>query len=101
MGAPNKRRVCGCWGDSPVKRGLVTAPELWRWSSYRLYAFGDRGPVNMEWFFPPYVMRRTKPRHFGEPDDGTATILKAHPANTAQSAAPRVRYRKGKTKAII
>jgi hypothetical protein len=36
----------------------------------------------MEWFFPPYVMRRTKPRHFGEPDDGTATILKAHPANT-------------------
>jgi putative transposase len=30
---------------NPVKRGLVTAPELWRWSSYRAYAFGEPGPV--------------------------------------------------------
>jgi putative transposase len=26
---------------NPVKRGLVSAPELWRWSSYRWYAFGE------------------------------------------------------------
>jgi putative transposase len=30
---------------NPVKRGLVASPELWRWSSYRAYAFGEAGPV--------------------------------------------------------
>ena len=30
---------------SPVKRGLCTAPEGWEWSSYRTYAFGERGMV--------------------------------------------------------
>src|SRR5690348_3183225 len=30
---------------NPVKRGLVTSPELWRWSSFRFYAFGEPGPV--------------------------------------------------------
>ena len=31
--------------ENPVKRGLVLAPEQWRWSSYRFYALGERGPV--------------------------------------------------------
>lgn len=36
--------------QNPVKRGLVESPELWRWSSYRAYAFGERGPVRVnEW----------------------------------------------------
>ena len=26
---------------NPVKRGLVPEPELWEWSSYRSYAFGE------------------------------------------------------------
>jgi putative transposase len=30
---------------NPVKRGLVLAPEQWRWSSYRHYACGEGGPV--------------------------------------------------------
>jgi putative transposase len=30
---------------NPVKRGLVSAPGDWRWSSYRSYAFDERGPV--------------------------------------------------------
>ena len=30
---------------NPVTRGLVTSPELWRWSSYRSYALGEPGPV--------------------------------------------------------
>ena len=35
---------------NPVKRGLVSAPELWAWSSYRAYAFGEVGPVRLnEW----------------------------------------------------
>ncbi len=36
--------------QNPVKRGLVASPELWRWSSYRAYALGERGPVRVnEW----------------------------------------------------
>lgn len=35
---------------NPVKRGLVESPELWRWSSYRAYAFGEAGAVKgSEW----------------------------------------------------
>ncbi len=35
---------------NPVKRGLVESPELWRWSSYCAYAFGEAGPVKVnEW----------------------------------------------------
>jgi putative transposase len=30
---------------NPVKRGLVREPEQWRWSSYRHYAYGERGMV--------------------------------------------------------
>jgi putative transposase len=38
---------------NPVKRGLVTAPELSRWSSCRAFIFGERGSVKMDWLFPP------------------------------------------------
>jgi len=35
---------------NPVKRGLVASPELWPWSSFRAYAFGEVGPVRVnEW----------------------------------------------------
>jgi putative transposase len=30
---------------NPVKDGLVEAPEQWAWSSFRHYAYGERGPV--------------------------------------------------------
>ena len=30
---------------NPVKRGLVTEPEQWAWSSYRYYIYGESGPV--------------------------------------------------------
>ena len=30
---------------NPVKRGLVSSPELWRWSSFRFYAYGEKGLV--------------------------------------------------------
>ena len=32
---------------NPVKRGLVASPEMWRWSSYRSYAFAERGIVQV------------------------------------------------------
>ncbi len=31
---------------NPAKRGLVTDPKLWLWSSYRLYQFGETGQCN-------------------------------------------------------
>jgi putative transposase len=33
--------------NNPVKRGLVDSPELWRWSSFRSYRFGEPGPVKL------------------------------------------------------
>ena len=79
---------------NPVTRGLVSSPELWRWSSYRIYAFGERGPVNMDWMFPPYEMKRTRVRHFGVPDGNEPQLGKADPLNTAKGPAPTARYRK-------
>ena len=32
---------------NPVKRGLVEAPEQWRWSSYRFYLLEEAGPVSL------------------------------------------------------
>ena len=32
---------------NPVKRGLVSSPELWRWSSFRYYRLGEDGPVKI------------------------------------------------------
>jgi REP element-mobilizing transposase RayT len=32
---------------NPVKRGLVSSPEEWRWSSYRFYFLDDAGPVRV------------------------------------------------------
>ena len=35
---------------NPVERGLVESSELWGWSSFRAYAFGEVGPVKVnEW----------------------------------------------------
>jgi putative transposase len=33
---------------NPVVRGLVDSPEQWAWSSYRHYASGERGTVEIE-----------------------------------------------------
>ncbi len=32
---------------NPVKRGLVSGPEEWRWSSYRFYLLEETGPVRV------------------------------------------------------
>lgn len=36
---------------NPVKRGLVAKPEDWRWSSFRHYATGELGTVEIESFW--------------------------------------------------
>jgi putative transposase len=33
---------------NPVKRGLVSEPQQWLWSSFRNYAYGEGGPVVIE-----------------------------------------------------
>ena len=33
---------------NPVRRGLVSQPQDWNWSSFRHYAFGHIGPVEIE-----------------------------------------------------
>jgi len=33
---------------NPVRRGLVLRAEDWRWSSFRHYLTGDRGPIEIE-----------------------------------------------------
>jgi REP-associated tyrosine transposase len=33
---------------NPVKRGLVTRPENWKWSSFRHYATAEIGAVEVE-----------------------------------------------------
>ena len=51
---------------NPVKRGLVAEPEQWAWSSFRTYAYGQRGRVRVnfqEW--APTIKPRRRER-FGE-----------------------------------
>jgi putative transposase len=36
---------------NPVARGLVARPEDWKWSSFRHYATGCEGPVEIESFW--------------------------------------------------
>jgi putative transposase len=36
-----------CIHNNPVKRGLVSSPELWRWSSVRFSWYGEEGPVKV------------------------------------------------------
>ncbi len=38
---------------NPVTRGLVRSPEQWRWSSFRAYAFGEKGIVAVNAVSPP------------------------------------------------
>jgi REP-associated tyrosine transposase len=50
---------------NPVKRGLVEAPELWRWSSFRAYAYQEKGPVGLnKWGVPKLksIEQRSFPR---------------------------------------
>jgi len=44
---------------NPVKRGLVEAPELWRWSSFRAYAYQEPGLVRVnDWSVQELKLRK-------------------------------------------
>ena len=40
--------LLACWGWKPVKAGLCERPEDWEWSSFRHYATGCEGRVEIE-----------------------------------------------------
>ncbi len=46
---------------NPVKRGLVQSPEQWRWSSFRHYATGEVGVVEIESHWTASRRTRTPP----------------------------------------
>ena len=46
---------------NPVKRGLVPSPELWAWSSFRAYYFGEKSVVWIEGLNPNPKLRMVKP----------------------------------------
>ena len=51
---------------NPVKRGLVTSPEQWRWSSFRWYLLREEGPVKInDTDILVMKIRKTRP---GRPD---------------------------------
>lgn len=54
---------------NPVTRGLVTAPEDWRWSSYRHWLTGEEGTVEIEsdWTFKKRQRAGTEPRFLKQP----------------------------------
>jgi putative transposase len=48
VGTPDKREEKIVYiHKNPVRDGLVSAPELWRWSSFRSYAYLEDGPVTL------------------------------------------------------
>jgi len=46
-------------GWKPVKRGLVEAPELWCWTSFRAYAYQEPGLVRVnDWSVQELKLRK-------------------------------------------
>ena len=46
---------------NPVKRGLVPLPELWPWSSFRAYMYGERSVVKIEELEPLKTKKKQTP----------------------------------------
>jgi len=78
---------------NPVKRGLVSSPELWRWGSYRAFALGEQGVVKLNWQ-PERKKRKAKPTREGEAPGSLA----AHPSKIAKDGAPPFSARQRKPK---
>jgi putative transposase len=51
---------------NPVRRGLVTEPDQWRWSSFRSYAYGERSVVRVNFQEWPLEIKKQPRQSFGE-----------------------------------
>jgi putative transposase len=77
---------------NPVKRGLVSSTELWRWSSFREYAFNEKGTVRLnDWSV--LKLKIIPPTRFGDVRQMPASTS-TQVSKTARPGAPR-RYRRG------
>jgi len=78
---------------NPVERGLVPSPELWRWSSYRAFAFCEAGVVKLNW-----QRRSTNGKAKAVAASGAADSIAAHPPKVAEGRAPTLWVRQRKTR---
>jgi REP-associated tyrosine transposase len=51
---------------NPVKRGLVESPEQWAWSSFRAYAYGEKGTLRVNFQEWELGIKMRKRERFGE-----------------------------------
>jgi len=51
---------------NPVKRGLVIEPDQWKWSSFRAYWSGERGPVRVNFQEWPLRIKACPVQRFGD-----------------------------------
>jgi REP-associated tyrosine transposase len=52
---------------NPVKRGLVSQPDQWAWSSFRAYACGERGRVQVNFQEWPLEIKSCPRQTFRDP----------------------------------
>jgi putative transposase len=61
---------------NPVRRGLVTEPDQWRWSSYRSYAYAERGTVRVNFQEWPVAIKQQPRQSFGEPASSQSPLIR-------------------------
>jgi putative transposase len=52
--------------NNPVRRGLVTEPDQWQWSSYRSYAYREVGAVRINFQEKPAAIKMIEVQSFGQ-----------------------------------
>src|SRR5205085_3605349 len=62
-----------------VRRELISSPELWRWSSYRAFAFGEQAIVKLNW-----QAERKNRKAKSNRGTGGSDILAAHSSKLAK-----------------
>jgi putative transposase len=63
---------------NPVKRGLVTKPEEWQWSSFRHYATGEIGTVEIESFWTAARREGFVESPILKTNSGVSALVKGH-----------------------
>lgn len=61
---------------NPVKRGLVTEPDQWKWSSFRSYAYGEPGLVRVNFQEWSLEAKRRPPVRWGEVDCNALPLIR-------------------------
>src|SRR5450432_74836 len=73
---------------NPVKRGLVETPEQWAWSSFRFYAYGEKGLVRVNFQEWPLEIKRTTRQSFGDGEQSVPTHLHETPMSGSPALVP-------------